>query len=185
MDITAGFLPSSSYTRIARPTPFPCNMVQIEKHIEELGLTLPPAPGAKANYAPVQRSGNLLYLSGHLPVTADGSLITGRIGPEQDDLKSVQHGYDAAKQVGLNIVATLKQELGDLDRVEQVVKLFGIVQSHDDFKEQHLVINGCSDLLVQVFGKDRGMHARSAIGTNALPLDISVEIEAIVQFKAA
>jgi enamine deaminase RidA (YjgF/YER057c/UK114 family) len=147
-------------------------MVQTEKQIEELGLTLPPAPGAKANYAPVQRSGNLLYLSGHLPVTADGTLITGRLGPESGH-KSVEHGYEAAKQVGLNLIATLKQELGDLDRVEQVVKLFGIVQSHEDFKEQHLVINGCSDLLVQVFGKERGMHARSAIGTNSLPLDVS------------
>jgi enamine deaminase RidA (YjgF/YER057c/UK114 family) len=138
--------------------------------------------GAKANYVPCQRSGNLLYLSGHLPVSADGTLLKGRIGPEQGH-KSVEHGYDAARQVGLNIIATLKEELGDLDRVEQVVKLFGIVQSHEDFKEQHLVINGCSDVLVEVFGKERGMHARSAIGTNSLPLDISVEIEAIVRIK--
>ena len=157
-------------------------MVHTEKHLEELGITLPPAIGAKANYVPITRSGNLLYLSGHLPMTMDGTLMTGRIGPDAGH-KSVEHGYEAAKQVGLNIVATLKQELGDLDRVEQIVKLFGIVQSHEDFKEQHVVMNGCSDVLVEVFGKERGMHARSAIGTNSLPLDISVEIEAIVRIK--
>jgi enamine deaminase RidA (YjgF/YER057c/UK114 family) len=158
-------------------------MVNTEKHLEKLGITLPPAAGAKANYVAVQRSGNLLYLSGHLPVTMEGTLMTGRIGPDSGH-KSVEYGYEAAKQVGLNIVATLKDELGDLDRVEQIVKIFGIVQSHEDFKEQHVVMNGCSDLLVEVFGTQRGMHARSAIGTNSLPLDISVEIEAIVRIKS-
>jgi enamine deaminase RidA (YjgF/YER057c/UK114 family) len=183
---SAAFLVPCSLTRTVPATPLRLetsrSMVQTEKQLEELGLTLPPAGGPKANYVPCQRVGNLLYLSGHLPVTADGALLTGRIGPASGH-KSVEDGYEAAKQVGLNLIATLKQELGDLDRVEQVVKLFGIVQSHEDFKEQHLVVNGCSDLLVQVFGKERGMHARSAIGTNSLPLDISVEIEAIVQFK--
>lgn len=120
----------------------------------------------------------MLYLSGHLPLKADGSLMTGSIG-----INDVERGYDAARQVGLNIVATLKNELGDLDRVEAIVKLFGIVQSNDNFHEQHKVINGCSDLMTEIFGKERGMHARSAIGTNSLPLDLSVEIEAIVQVK--
>ena len=86
--------------------------------------------------------------------------------------------------MGLNLVATLQQELdGDLDRVEQIVKLLGIVQSADDFHQQHTVVNGCSDVLVEIFGPDRGRHARSAIGTNALPLDLVVEIEAIVRIK--
>lgn len=95
---------------------------------------------------------------------------------------TVEQGYSAAQQVGLNLISTLKNELGgDLTRVERVVKLFGIVQSTDDFHEQHKVLNGCSDLFGKVFGTEKGQHARSAIGTNALPLDTAVEIEAIVQ----
>lgn len=156
-------------------------MVQIEKRLVELGLELPPAPKAAANYQPVQRSGDLLFLSGHLPLNADGSLHTGKIDGTQ---KTVQHGYDAARQVALNLIATIQKELGgDLDKVDQIVKVLGIVQSADDFHEQHKVINGCSDVFVQVFGESKGMHARSAIGTNALPLDMSVEIEAIVRIK--
>ena len=155
-------------------------MVHTEKRMAEAGITLSPAPPkAAANYAPCQRTGNLLYLSGHLPLKEDGNLMTGQIGPTD-----VEYGYQAARQVGLNIIATLKEELGgDLDRVDQIVKLFGIVQSTDDFHEQHKVINGCSDLMMEVFGKERGLHARSAIGTNALPLNLSVEIEAIVRIK--
>lgn len=156
-------------------------MVQVEKKIQELGLVLPPAPNAAANYQPVQRSGDLLFLSGHLPLNEDGSLHTGKVGTGG---KTVEEGYQAARQVALNLIATLQKELGgDLDRVDQVVKLFGIVQSTDDFHEQHKVVNGCSDVFVQVFGPEKGFHARSAIGTNALPLDISVEIEAIVRVK--
>ena len=155
--------------------------------LEQLGITLPPAPKPAANYLPCQRVGNILYLSGHLPLRNDGSLVTGVIsaGSTDDERQAnIDHGYQAARQVGLNLIATLKQELdGDLDRVEQIVKLFGIVQSSGDFHSQHLVVNGCSDLMCQVFGKERGLHARSAIGTNALPLDISVEIEAIVRVR--
>lgn len=153
-------------------------MVQTEQNLVDLGIELPKAPAAAANYIPVQKTGNLLFLSGHLPLNADGSLHTGCISSDK-----VEYGYQAARQVGLNLIATLKEHLGDLDKVEQVVKLFGIVQSTNDFHEQHKVVNGCSDLMIQVFGKERGLHARSAIGTNALPLDISVEIEAIVRIK--
>jgi enamine deaminase RidA (YjgF/YER057c/UK114 family) len=153
-------------------------MVQTEKKLEDLGITLPPAPKAAANYVPVQKTGNLLFLSGHLPLKEDGTLMTGKVGSGD-----VEKGYQAARQTGLNLIATLKQELRDLDRVEQIVKIFGLVQSTDDFHEQHKVVNGCSDLMVEVFGKERGMHARSAVGTNALPLDLMVEIEAIVRIK--
>ena len=158
-------------------------MTQTEKRLEELGIKLPPAPKPAANYAPCQQSGDLLFLSGHLPLNEDGTVLNGRIGGS--DGKSVEYGYLAARQVGLNLVSTMKEHLGDLDRVEQLVKLFGIVQSDQSFHEQHKVVNGCSDFMIEVFGADRGLHARSAIGTNALPLDISVEIEAIVRVKPA
>ena len=157
-------------------------MVHTEQQMAAAGITLPPAATATvANYVPCQRSGNLLYLSGHLPLQEDGSLLTGKIGSNH---QTVEYGYQAARQVGLNLIATLQKELdGDLDRVEQIVKLLGVVQSTDDFHEQHKVVNGCSDLMVQVFGSERGKHARSAIGTNALPLDLAVEIEAIVRVR--
>ena len=159
-------------------------MVQTEARIKELGLVLPPAPKAAANYCPMPVSGKLAYLSGHLPFDTDGKTLvaTGRVGKPTGAL-TVDEGYAAAKQIGLNLIATLAKELGDLDRVEKVVKLFGIVQSTDEFHEQHLVLNGCSDVMVEIFGQERGPHARSAIGTNSLPLDTAVEIEAIVQFK--
>lgn len=167
---------------LQHPIHFALAMVHTEKHLADLGILLPPAPKPAANYIPCQRSGNLLYLSGHLPLNIDGRLRTGRIGPGH---QSVEYGYQAARQVGLNLIATMQHELGgDLDQVEQIVKLFGIVQSSEDFHEQHKVVNGCSDLLIEVFGPERGLHARSAIGTNALPLDISVEIEAIVRIKS-
>jgi enamine deaminase RidA (YjgF/YER057c/UK114 family) len=168
--------------RFVLPTPSNHHkMVETERHLAEIGIVLPPPPKAAANYAPCQRCGNLLYLSGHLPLKEDGSLMTGRIGPSHN---TVEYGYEAARQVGFNLVATMQHELGgDLDRVEQIVKLFGIVQSTDDFHEQHKVINGCSDMMMEIFGPERGLHARSAIGTNALPLDLAVEIEAIVRIK--
>ena len=157
--------------------------VHVEKRLEELGIELPPAPAPKANYNIVcHASSNMMYISGHLPVKVDGSMLTGRIGPKSGG-QTIEHGYEAARYAGLNIISTLKEQLGDLDRVEQVVKVFGIVQSTDDFKEQHLVMDGCSDLMMEVFGKPVGYHARSAIGTSTLPIDISVEVEAIVQIK--
>jgi enamine deaminase RidA (YjgF/YER057c/UK114 family) len=173
--------PASSHS-FRRPPSSAVVMSNTDDTLESLGIQLPPPPQPAANYVPCQWHGNLLYLSGHLPLKNDGSLMTGVLNTPFD----TQRGYDAARQVGLNLIATLKQALdGDLDRVEQIVKLFGIVQSTSDFHEQHKVMNGCSDLMCQVFGKERGLHARSAIGTNALPLDISVEIEAIVRVRDA
>ena len=166
-------------------------MVQTEKRLAELGIELPPPPKPAANYAPCVRlegfgadkNSAMLHLSGHLPLRDDGSVMTGRIGKGPND-KGVDYGYQAARQVGLNILATLQRELdGDLDKVEKVVKLFGIVRSSDDFTEQHLCLNGCSDLMVEVLGKDRGVHARSAVGANSLPLGTCVEVEAVVKVR--
>lgn len=150
--------------------------------MKALGIELPPPAGPRANYNIVcHASGNMLYVSGHLPFQLDGTLMTGRIG---EGGRCVQYGYQAARWAGLNIISTLQQQLGgDLDRVEKIVKVFGIVQSANDFKSQHLVMDGCSDVMIEVFGKDVGYHARSAIGTSTLPIDISVEVEAVVQIK--
>ncbi|KAL7533210.1 hypothetical protein ACHAXR_005103 [Thalassiosira sp. AJA248-18] len=159
--------------------------VHIEKKIEGLGIELPTAPLPKANYNIVclPPGESIMYVSGHLPITNDGELITGTLGPDNGGM-TVEEGYDAARLCGLNIIATLKEQLGDLDRVEQVVKVFGIVSSHTDFKHQHLVMDGCSDVIMEVFDKPIGYHARSAIGTNTLPLNAPVEVEAIVKIKA-
>jgi enamine deaminase RidA (YjgF/YER057c/UK114 family) len=159
---------------------------RLQSYLSEQNIQLPPAPKPAANYCPCQRSDNLLYLSGHLPFRTDGTGLshTGRLSASLLD-DPVSTGYDAARQVGLNIIATLRKELGgSIDDVDQVVKLFGFVQSMDDFHEQHLVLNGCSDLMVHIFGPRGGVHARSAIGTNALPLNSMVEIEAIVRIKS-
>ncbi|KAL7430074.1 hypothetical protein ACHAXH_002917 [Discostella pseudostelligera] len=158
--------------------------IHIEKKLADLQIALPAAPMPKANYNIVCRvpGENIMYVSGHLPIGVDGKLITGALGPDDGGL-TVEQGYAAARLCGLNIIATLKNQLGDLDRVEQVIKIFGIVNSHTNFKHHHLVMDGCSDVIMEVFGKDVGYHARSAIGTNTLPLDIPVEVEAIVKFK--
>lgn len=151
--------------------------------MKALGIELPPPAGPRANYNIVcQASGNMMYVSGHLPFRLDGTLMTGRIG---EDGRDVEYGYQAARWAGLNIVSTLQEQLGgNLDRVERIVKVFGVVQSTDDFKSQHLVMDGCSDVMMEVFGKEVGYHARSAIGTSTLPIDISVEVEAVVQIRA-
>mmetsp|Transcript_15407 Transcript_15407/g.22652 ORF Transcript_15407/g.22652 Transcript_15407/m.22652 type:complete len:183 (+) Transcript_15407:64-612(+) len=153
--------------------------VHIESRMEQKGIVLPPPGAPKANYNMFCWNHDSLYLSGHLPITTSGQLITGRLGAELD----LDAGYSAARWVGLNMISTLKSELGDLDRVDQIVKLFGIVNSTNDFTDHHLVMNGCSDVMMEVFGQT-GYHARSAIGTNVLPLGIPVEVEMIVRIKA-
>mmetsp|Transcript_3846 Transcript_3846/g.8293 ORF Transcript_3846/g.8293 Transcript_3846/m.8293 type:complete len:198 (-) Transcript_3846:64-657(-) len=155
--------------------------VHVEKNMEAKGIVLPPPPKPAANYnLTCHASGNMLYVSGHLPLLDDGTLITGTAGEDGVD---IEEGYKAARQCGLNIVSTLKNTLGDLDRVEKVVKVFGIVNSATDFKFHHKIMDGCSDVMMEVFDKDVGYHSRSAIGTNTLPLDTLVEVEAIVQIK--
>ena len=152
--------------------------MQIEAKLKELGLELPPAVTPVANYVPAVRAGNLVFLSGHGPFNEDGTLITGKVG---SDL-TVEQGYQAARRVGIGLLGSLKATIGDLDKVKQVVKLLGMVNCGPEFVDQPKVINGASDFLVEVFG-DRGKHARSAVGMIALPLNIAVEIEMIVEIE--
>jgi enamine deaminase RidA (YjgF/YER057c/UK114 family) len=125
-----------------------------------------------------RQTGSLLYLSGQGPRKADGSTVVGRLGLNH----SVEDGYKDARQIGLQILATIRQAVGSLDRVEAVIKLLGMVNAEPSFGDHPKVINGCSDLLVEVLG-DAGKHARSAVGMGSLPGGMSVEIEAIIQIK--
>jgi enamine deaminase RidA (YjgF/YER057c/UK114 family) len=154
--------------------------MSVEQRLAELGLQLPIVSKPKGLYKPVVVVGSLAYTSGHLPTASASGLITGRLGQDMDQ----QAGYTAAQLTGLSILATLKAELGSLDRVRRVVKILGLVQCTDDFTAQPAVINGCSELFAEVFGPDRGVGARSAFGVNALPLGVPVEIEAIFEIEA-
>jgi enamine deaminase RidA (YjgF/YER057c/UK114 family) len=148
--------------------------------LAELKLELPPAPKPVGVYKPIVVSSGMAYLSGHGPLKADKSLITGRLGLDMD----VEAGYDAARLTGLGMLATLEGHLGSLDKVKRLVKLLGLVRCTDGFDQQPAVINGCSELFRDVFGEDHGVAARSALGTNALPGGIAVEIEAIFEVEA-
>ena len=151
-------------------------MSQIEEKLKTMGLALPAPPAPVANYVGAVQAGDLVFVSGHGPVK-DGKLTyRGKLGRDF----SVAEGYEAARLVMLNCLASLRDAIGDLDRVKRVVKLLGMVNSTPDFLRQPEVINGASDLLVGLFG-DRGHHARSAVGMAVLPFDIAVEIEMIVQ----
>ncbi len=155
--------------------------MEVEKKLEEMGISLPPSTTPVANYLPLVRTGNLLFVSGHGPgVQKDGKVtfIQGKLGKDMD----AAQGYEAAKHVMLNILQSMKQELGDLDKVQRIVKLLGFVNCTADFLDQPKVINGASDLLVELFG-ERGRHARSAVGMNQLPFGIAVEIEMIVEVE--
>ncbi len=151
-----------------------------EQRFAKLGLTLPPPPKPAGVYKPVLRVGNLIYVSGHGPVKEDSTLITGKVGQDinQDD------GKAAAQQVGLTILATLKAQLGSLDRIARVVKVLGMVNSTPEFGQHPYVINGCSELFARVWGEDNGVGVRSAVGMGSLPGNISVEIEAIFELTS-
>lgn len=140
-------------------------------------LELPPAPKAIGVYRPAMVVGNLVYTSGHLSLATDGSVIAGRMGADADE----QTGYAAARQSGLAILATLKQELGSLSRIVRVVKLLGMVNCNSDFTAQPAVINGCSELMIEVFGAENGVGTRSAVGVAALPMGAMVEVEAVFE----
>ncbi len=149
-----------------------------EKKLAELGLTLPSPPPPMATYSTAVLVGDLLYTSGHGPLRTDGSYVTGKLGAGLE----IATGVEAARLTALAVLATVRKELGSLDRVKRVVKVLGLVNSADDFAAHPLVINGFSDLMVQIFG-DAGLAARSAFGAAALPAGIAVEIEAIFQVK--
>jgi enamine deaminase RidA (YjgF/YER057c/UK114 family) len=150
---------------------------QLAVKLAELGLELPPAPEPKGVYRPLVVVGSFVYTSGHLPVDSSGSLVTGRLGAELD----VQAGYRAAQLAGLCILASLRKEFGSLDRIARVIKVLGAVNCTPEFTQQPAVINGCSELLAEVFGREAGIGARSAVGASSLPLGVPVEIEAIFE----
>ncbi|MDP5171983.1 MAG: RidA family protein [Bacteroidia bacterium] len=145
-----------------------------EENFSQLGLTLPPPPKPLGVYKPFLQLGNMVYVSGHGTVQDDGSLIIGRIGVDMD----VEAGKLAARQVGLAILATLKANLGSLDKIDRVVKVLGMVNATSDFERHPYVVNGCSELFAAVWGPDHGVGVRSAVGMGSLPDNIPVEIEA-------
>lgn len=148
-----------------------------EQRFQQLGLTLPPVPKPLGVYKPFLTVGNLVYVSGHGTVKTDGSLIIGRIGKDL----SMEEGKAAAQQVGLAILATLKNNLGSFDRIKRVIKVLGMVNCVPEFERHPFVINGCSELFAKVWGDDNGVGVRSAVGMGSLPDNIPVEIEAMFE----
>jgi enamine deaminase RidA (YjgF/YER057c/UK114 family) len=152
--------------------------IDFDKKLKELGVELSPPTKPVANYVKAVRVGNLLFLSGHGPTKADGSNITGKVGKDL----TVEQGYEAAKLTAIGLISTLKAELGDLNKIKRVVKVNGWVNCYPDFTDQPKVINGCSDLMVALLG-EKGRHARAAMGAVALPTNIAVEIEMVVEVE--
>jgi enamine deaminase RidA (YjgF/YER057c/UK114 family) len=148
--------------------------VDFDSRLKDLGIALPDALPPAANYVKAVRVGNLLFLSGHAAVSG----YRGRLGQDM----TTDEGYQAARSTAISVIATLKQELGDLNKVRRIVKVMGMVNSTPDYREQHLVVNGFSDLIVAVFG-ERGRHARSAVGMCALPFNFAVEIDLMVELQ--
>ena len=150
-----------------------------ENRLRKLEIELPPPPKPVAVYVPAVRVGNTLYASGHGPRRLDGTLVKGKLG---QDL-TLKQGYDAARIVGLNVLSSVRATLGSLDKVVRLVKVLGMVNCTSDFTQQPQVINGFSELMVQVFGEQGGKGARSAVGMGSLPSNIAVEIEAIFEVR--
>lgn len=149
-----------------------------EQKLAALGLTLPAAGAPVANYVAAVRTGSLVFLAGHLPRGTDGKVVTGKVGRDATE----KEANAAARQTTLALLATLKREVGDLAKVKRIVRVAGFVNATEDFQGHSQVINGCSDLLVGVFG-DRGRHARAALGMASLPLGAVVEIEMVVEVE--
>jgi enamine deaminase RidA (YjgF/YER057c/UK114 family) len=150
-----------------------------EQRLRELSITLPPPPTPVAVYIPAVVDGKTLYTSGHGPRHPDGTYSSGKVGADL----TLEQGYAAARLVGLNVLSSIKDRLGSLDRIERLVKVLGMVNCTADFAQQPQVINGFSELMVAVFGEEAGKGARSAVGMNALPSNIPVEIEAIFKIR--
>lgn len=153
------------------------NTRTIEQKLTELGLTLPTLPGSKGIYKPCMEVGNLLYVSGHVSINTDGSFITGKVGAEVDD----EEAKRAALQCGLAMLSTIKSQYGNLEKIKRVVKILGMVNAVPDYTKHALIINGCSELFVQLWGNDNGKGVRSAVGMGSLPNNVAVEIEAIFE----
>lgn len=170
-----GFLTFATLTNAQKTTAV---VSQVEEKLKTLGIELPPSSPPIANYVNAVRTGNLIYLAGKGPLKKDGTYITGKVGKDL----TIEQGYEAAKLVAINQLAALKAELGNLDRVVRIVKVLGMVNCESNFTDQPKVINGFSDFMVQVFG-EKGKHARSAVGMIALPQNIAVEVELIVEVK--
>ena len=150
--------------------------VDVEARLTQLGITLPPVSQPVANYVQAVRTGKLIFLAGAAPKNPDGTLVQGKVGTDL----SVDQGYQAARLTGINLLANLKAELGDLNKVRRIVKVLGMVNADPTFTQHPKVINGISDLMVEVFG-DCGKHARSAAGVSSLPFGNAVEIEMVVE----
>jgi enamine deaminase RidA (YjgF/YER057c/UK114 family) len=148
----------------------------IEARILELGLILPPVPKPAGIYKPVLVVGNLLYVSGQVPLNNDGSLIKGRLGADME----TDEGRLAARQTGLTMLATIKEHFGDMNRIKRLIKVLGMVNSAPGFEKHPLVINGFSELMAQVFGEENGIGVRSAVGM-FLPMNVAVEVEAVFE----
>jgi enamine deaminase RidA (YjgF/YER057c/UK114 family) len=149
-----------------------------EDKLKQAGIVLPAVPAPIATYVNVVRTGNLLYLSGKGPIGPDGKYITGKLGRDM----TIEQGYAAARLTAILQIAVLKKELGDLSKIKRIVKVLGMVNCTEDFADQPKVINGFSDLMVEIFG-EKGRHARSAVGMNALPMKMPVEVEMIVEVE--
>jgi len=152
------------------------NAQDAETKLKEKGIVLAVPSNPVANYVNAVRVGNLLYLSGKGPTKPDNTIITGKVGRDL----TTEQGYEAARLTAINHLAVIKSELGSLNRVKRIVKVLGMVNCTEDFKDQPKVINGYSDFMVEIFG-DRGKHARSAVGMYALPFNMAVEVEVIVE----
>ena len=151
-----------------------------EQRLRELGIELPPPPRPVAAYVPAVRTGNLLFTAGHTPRRPDGSPMPGKVGADL----TLEEGYAAARVAGLNLLSTVRNTLGSLDEVVRLVKVLGMVNCTPDFGQQPLVVNGFSELLVEIFGSERGMGGRSAVGMASLPANMPVEVEAIFEVRA-
>ena len=152
--------------------------MNVEKRIEELGIDLPEMAAPAAMYVPVKQTGNLVFVSGQIPVKEGKMMYTGKAGEE----RSLEEAQAAARLCAINIVSALKYQVKDLDKVKSIVKITAFVASKTGFDKQHLVANGASELLFDIFG-EAGKHTRSAVSVNQLPLDATVEVEAIVEVE--
>jgi enamine deaminase RidA (YjgF/YER057c/UK114 family) len=153
------------------------NTRNTEQKLSELGLVLPTLPGSKGIYHSTLEVGNLLYVSGHVSINEDGSFITGKVGNEVND----EEAKRAALQCGLAILSSIKNHFGTLDKIKRVIKILGMVNAVPDYTKHALIINGCSELYVQLWGNENGKGVRSAVGMGSLPNNVSVEIEAIFE----